>query len=290
VQCYDGGGCAYPQLRGAGRAISCPIFAVTGRPGFSSAGQAAIGSRQAALGRDFLAISWKRRVRVASGPVFSPDKDWGRAPGRLRRVAAFCGRNAPPDWSRWGGYNIQKHRRGGGPHKKKRLRPRPEVPPLVTNGTSTPNGRRTGAGLAANRGVLGLWHGALGKIGSPNYRFLPIATYGKTAASFDNPRFSSRLVIQSYSSRYGRPRRVTRPRYNRGSARRQPPIITRVPTKRSARAKADAVSPPGQGRLALPAILRGLISEQHFIPRRRPLFCRREARRAVVRQAKSGEL
>jgi pimeloyl-ACP methyl ester carboxylesterase len=54
------------------------------------------------------------------------------------------------------------------------------------------------AGLTANRGALGklLW-----ELWSPNWQF-DSATYGRTAASFDNPDFVD-VVIHSYRHRYG---------------------------------------------------------------------------------------
>jgi pimeloyl-ACP methyl ester carboxylesterase len=179
VHAYDD---VAPTLAAAGWRVLVPYLRGYGPTRFLSAETPRSG-QQAALGRDLAdfmdALGLSRAVLAGY--------DWG---GRAACIVAALWPERAAGLVTMGGYNIQNIIAAAKPAS-----PAAEYRYWYQWYFHTERGR---AGLAANRGPLCrlLW-----ELWSPNYGF-DDATYGQTAASFDNPDFVE-VVIQSYRHRHG---------------------------------------------------------------------------------------
>jgi len=179
VHAYEG---VAPPLAAAGWRVLVPYLRGYGPTRFLNAETPRSG-QQAALGRDLAdfmdALGLSRAVLAGY--------DWG---GRAACIVAALWPERAVGLVTMGGYNIQNIIAAAKPAS-----PAAEYRYWYQWYFHTERGR---AGLAANRGPLCrlLW-----ELWSPNYGF-DDATYGQTAASFDNPDFVE-VVIQSYRHRHG---------------------------------------------------------------------------------------
>ena len=208
--------------------------------------------QQAALGRDLAdfmdALGLSRAVLAGY--------DWG---GRAACIVAALWPERAVGLVTMGGYNIQNIIAAAKPAS-----PAAEYRYWYQWYFHTERGR---AGLAANRGPLCrlLW-----ELWSPNYGF-DDATYGQTAASFDNPDFVE-VVIQSYRHRHGAAPGDPGLDAIEAQLALQPPIT--VPTI-SLHGECDGVGPPDsidhQARQFTGPYQRRLIPiAGHFLPREAP--------------------
>jgi len=179
IHAYD---LAAPPLAAAGYRPIVPYLRGYGPTRFRDPATPRSGE-QAALGHDLLALIDALRL---DRPILA-GYDWG---GRAACVVAALWPERVAGLVTIGGYNIQRIATAMQP-----AAPAAEYRHWYQWYFHTERGR---AGLAANRGPLCrlLW-----ELWSPNYRF-DDATYGKTAAAFDNPDFVE-VVIHSYRHRYG---------------------------------------------------------------------------------------
>ena len=248
VHAYDG---VAPPLAGAGWRVLVPYLRGYGPTRFLDAKTPRSG-QQAALGRDLAdfmdALGLSRAVLAGY--------DWG---GRAACVVAALWPERAAGLVTMGGYNIQNIIAAAKPAS-----PAAEYRYWYQWYFHTERGR---AGLAANRGPLCrlLW-----ELWSPNYRF-DDATYGQTAASFDNPDFVE-VVIQSYRHRHGAA--PGDPVLNAIEAQLalQPPIT--VPTI-SLHGECDGVGPPDSidhhtRHFTGPYQRRLIPIAGHFLPREAP--------------------
>jgi pimeloyl-ACP methyl ester carboxylesterase len=179
VRAYDD---VVPPLVAAGCRVVVPYLRGYGPTCFLSADTARSG-QQAALGQDLLDLLDALHIERAALAGY----DWG---GRASCVVAALWPQRVRCLVSGGGYNIQNIAAAANP-----LPPEQEYRFWYQYYFHTERGR---AGLAANRREFCrlLW-----RLWSPNWPF-DEATYGRSAASFDNPDFVD-VVIQSYRHRYG---------------------------------------------------------------------------------------
>jgi pimeloyl-ACP methyl ester carboxylesterase len=248
VHAYDG---VASPLAAAGWRVLVPYLRGYGPTRFLDAKTPRSG-QQAALGRDLAdfmdALGLSRAVLAGY--------DWG---GRAACIVAALWPERVTGLVTMGGYNLQNIAGAVKPAS-----PAAEYRYWYQWYFHTERGR---AGLAANRGPLCrlLW-----ELWSPNYRF-DDATYGQTAASFDNPDFVE-VVIQSYRHRHGAA--PGDPVLNAIEAQLalQPPIT--VPTI-SLHGECDGVGPPDSidhhtRHFTGPYQRRLIPIAGHFLPREAP--------------------
>jgi pimeloyl-ACP methyl ester carboxylesterase len=248
VHAYDG---VAPPLAAAGWRVFVPYLRGYGPTRFLSAETPRSG-QQAALGRDladFVDALGLERAVVAG-------YDWG---GRAACIVAALWPECVAALVTMGGYNIQNIAGARSPAS-----PAAEYRYWYQWYFHTERGR---AGLATNREPFCrlLW-----ERWSPNYRF-DDATYGKTAASFDNPDFVD-VVIQSYRHRYGAAPGDPALEPIEARLASQPPIT--VPTI-SLYGECDGVSPPDRAErdarhFTGPYQSRIIPVAGHFLPREAP--------------------
>jgi pimeloyl-ACP methyl ester carboxylesterase len=179
VRAYDD---VVPPLVSAGCRVVVPYLRGYGPTRFLSPDTPRSG-QQAALGQDLLDLLDALHIERAALAGY----DWG---GRAACVVAALWPQRVRCLVSGGGYNIQNIAVAANP-----LPPEQEYRFWYQYYFHTERGR---AGLAANRREFCrlLW-----RLWSPNWPF-DEATYGRSAASFDNPDFVD-VVIQSYRHRYG---------------------------------------------------------------------------------------
>jgi pimeloyl-ACP methyl ester carboxylesterase len=179
VRAYDD---VLPPLVAAGCRVVVPYLRGYGPTRFLS-GDTPRSGQQAALGQDLLDLLDALHIERAALAGY----DWG---GRGACVVAALWPQRVRCLVSGGGYNIQNIGAAANP-----LPPEQEYRFWYQYYFHTERGR---AGLAANRREFCrlLW-----RLWSPNWPF-DNTTYGRTAASFDNPDFVD-VVIQSYRHRYG---------------------------------------------------------------------------------------
>jgi pimeloyl-ACP methyl ester carboxylesterase len=179
VRAYDD---VLPPLAAAGCRVVVPYLRGYGPTRFLSPGTPRSG-QQAALGQDLLDLLDALHIERAALAGY----DWG---GRAACIVAALWPQRVRGLVSGGGYNIQNIAAAANP-----LPPEQEYRFWYQYYFHTERGR---AGLTANRRKFCrlLW-----RLWSPNWPF-DDATYGRSAASFDNPDFVD-VVIQSYRHRYG---------------------------------------------------------------------------------------
>jgi pimeloyl-ACP methyl ester carboxylesterase len=171
-----------PLLVAQGRRVIAPYLRGYGPTRFLSADTPRSG-QQAVLGHDLLALLDALAIpRAVLGGY-----DWG---GRAACIVAALWPERVRGLVSCGGYNIQDIAGSA--------RPQPPESEHRYWYQYYFHGERGRAGLAQNRREFCrlLW-----RLWSPNWRF-DDATYGRTAAAFDNPDFVD-VVIQSYRHRFG---------------------------------------------------------------------------------------
>jgi len=219
VRAYDD---VVPPLAAAGCRVVVPYLRGYGPTRFLSTATPRSG-QQAALGQDLLDLLDALHIERAALAGY----DWG---GRAACIVAALWPQRVRGLVSGGGYNIQNIAAAANP-----LPPEQEYRFWYQYYFHTERGR---AGLTANRREFCrlLW-----RLWSPNWPF-DDATYGRSAASFDNPDFVD-VVIQSYRHRYGYAPGdpALEPIEQRLAAQPKIPVPTIV-----LHGEASGVGPPGQ--------------------------------------------
>ena len=219
VRAYDD---VVPPLAAAGCRVVVPYLRGYGPTRFLSTDTPRSG-QQAALGQDLLDLLDALHIERAALAGY----DWG---GRAACIVAALWPQRVRGLVSGGGYNIQNIAAAANP-----LPPEQEYRFWYQYYFHTERGR---AGLTANRREFCrlLW-----RLWSPNWPF-DDATYGRSAASFDNPDFVD-VVIQSYRHRYGYAPGdpALEPIEQRLAAQPKIPVPTIV-----LHGEASGVGPPGQ--------------------------------------------